>query len=85
MPIISRLSRAGIGPDRIKLVIARGIHAATSRSDVEAILGREMMSILRPVQSAPTADDLNVTVGDDPDTRDSRIGKLAEARVVDKE
>lgn len=83
LPIISRLSRAGIGPDRIKLVIARGIHAATSRGDVEAILGREMMSILRPVQSAPTAEDLNVTIGEDPEIGQVRVHRaVAEADLV---
>jgi len=83
LPVLSRLARAGIGPDRTKLIMARGIHAATPRHDVEAMLGREMMSILRPVQSAPTAEDLNVLIGEDPEIGPIRVHRaVAEADLV---
>lgn len=83
LPVLSRLARVGIGPGRIKLVIARGIHAATPRRYVEAILGREMMHVLRPVQSAPGSPEVNVDIGDDPEIGPVRVlQNVAEADLV---
>jgi nickel-dependent lactate racemase len=83
LPVLSRLARAGIGPDRTKLVIARGIHAATPRRYVEAILGREMMDVLRPVQSAPGSPEVNVTIGEDPEIGPVRVHQnVAQADLV---
>jgi len=83
MPILSRLSRAGLAPAQMKLVMARGIHPATHRSVVEEMLGRELMSVLRPVQSSPNTPDLNVTIGTDPELGEVRIHRhVAEADLV---
>ncbi len=83
LPILSRLARAGVGPERTKLVIARGIHAATPRRYVEGMLGREMMDVLRPVQSAPGSPEMNVKVGDDPEIGPIRLHRMvAEADLV---
>ena len=83
LPILARLSRVGVGPDRIKLVMARGIHPATHRNVVEEMLGRELMDILRPVQSSPNTPEMNVSIGEDPELGDVRIHKhVAEADLV---
>ncbi len=83
LPLIARLARAGITPDRIRLVIARGIHPATPRARVETLLGREMMSLFRPVQSAPSTPEMNVTIADDPELGEVRIHRhVAEADLV---
>ncbi len=83
LPLIARLARAGITPDRMRLVMARGIHPATPRPVVEAMLGPEMMSILRPVQSAPGAPDMNATILEDPEIGPVRVHRqAAEADLV---
>ena len=83
LPVLARLSRVGIGPDRIKLVMARGVHPATHRNVVEEMLGRELMTILRPVQSAPNSPELNVCIGEDPELGEIRVHKhVADADLV---
>ena len=80
LPLISRLSRAGLRPDQMKLILARGIHAATARSVVREIIGPEMMGILKPVQSAPNTASLNVEIGHDPELGTIRVHRqVAEA------
>ena len=39
LPIISRLARAGVSADRMRVVIARGIHPAAPRHEIEALMG----------------------------------------------
>jgi len=83
LPLVARLARAGITPDRMRLVIARGIHTATPRARVEAMLGRELMSLFRPVQSAPSTPEMNVTILEDPELGPVRVHRhVAEADLV---
>lgn len=83
LPLIARLARAGVTPERMRLVIARGIHPATPRPVVEAMLGPELMSLCRPVQSAPGAPELNETILDDPEVGPVRVHRqVAEADLV---
>jgi nickel-dependent lactate racemase len=83
LPVLARLARAGRTPDQMRLVIARGVHPATPRPQVEAMLGRELMSVLRPVQSAPNTPEMNVTVGTDPEIGEVRVHRhVAQADLV---
>ena len=83
LPLIARLARAGLTPDRIRVVMARGIHPATPRAAVEAMLGPEMMSLFRPVQSAPGTPDMNETILEDPQIGPVRVHRhVAEAELV---
>lgn len=83
LPLIARLARIGLTPDRMRVVMARGIHPATPRPQVEAMLGPEMMSLFRPVQSAPGSPDMNATILDDPDIGPVRIHRhVADADLV---
>ncbi len=83
LPVLSRLARAGVGPERTKLIVARGIHAATPRRYVEQMIGREMLTVLRPVQSAPATPESNVTIGEDPELGEVRVHQMvAEADLV---
>jgi len=83
LPLIARLARKGLTPDRMRLVIARGIHPATPRPVVESMLGPELMSLFRPVQSAPGAHELNATILDDPEIGPVRVHRhVAEADLV---
>ncbi len=77
LPLISRLARAHIGPEQIRLVIARGIHPTAPRAEVEHMLGEEIMRVLRPVQSAPDTPGLNETLLDHP-----RLGPVRVHRQV---
>ncbi len=83
LPIIARLARMGMTPDRMRVVLARGIHPATPRARVEAMLGPELMSIFRPVQSAPSTPDMNVTILEDAELGEVRVHRhVAEADLV---
>lgn len=83
LPILARLARVGLGPQQIRLVMARGVHPATHRNVVEEMLGRELMSILRPVQSAPNSPEMNATIGNDPEIGEIRVHRhVAEADLV---
>ena len=83
LPVLARLARGGLKPDQMRLVLARGIHPATPRAQVESMLGRELMSILRPVQSAPSTPTMNVTIGEDPELGTVRVHQfVAEADLV---
>ena len=83
LPVISRLSRAGIRPEQMKLIVARGIHTATPRDVVRQMVGGEMMDILKPVQSAPTTASMNVRIGEDPELGEVRIHQMvAQADLV---
>lgn len=83
LPVLARLARVGLGPGRIRLVMARGVHPATHRSVVEEMLGKELMSVLRPVQSAPNTPGMNATIGTDPEIGDIRVHRhVAEADLV---
>ena len=83
LPLIARLARTGLTPDRIRVVMARGIHPATPRPQVEAMLGPEMMSLFRPVQSAPGSPDMNKTILEDPDLGPVRVHRhVADADLV---
>jgi nickel-dependent lactate racemase len=73
LPVLARLARAGFGPERIRVVVARGIHPASSRGEVERIVGPGVMESLRPVQSAPESPDWNVPIGTDPDLGEVRV------------
>ncbi len=83
LPVIARLARAGLAPQRIRVVIARGIHAAASRAEVEEVVGREVMEALRPVQSSPDLPEWNTTIGTDPELGEVRVHRLvADAGLV---
>ncbi|MGE0190963.1 MAG: lactate racemase domain-containing protein [Planctomycetota bacterium] len=77
LPVFSRLARAGIGPDRLRVVVARGIHPAAPRDDVAALVGADVMRTLKPIQSAPDTPELNETLFED-----DRLGPVAVHRVV---
>jgi nickel-dependent lactate racemase len=77
LPLISRLARAHIGPEQIRLVIARGIHPTAPRAEIEHMVGAEIMRVLRPVQSAPDTPGLNQTLGEHP-----RLGSVRVHRQV---
>ncbi len=83
LPVIARLARAGLAPQRIRVVIARGIHAAASRAEVEEVVGPEVMEALRPVQSSPDLPEWNTTIGTDPELGEVRVHRLvADAGLV---
>ncbi|MDA1195880.1 MAG: nickel-dependent lactate racemase [Planctomycetota bacterium] len=83
LPIIARLARRGFTPDRMRIVIARGIHPATPRDQVEAMLGPEILATFRPVQSSPGTPDMNVKILDDPQLGPVRVHRhVAEADLV---
>jgi lactate racemase len=83
LPVLARLARAGLGPARIHVVVARGIHPAAPRDEVEALVGPEVMAALRPVQSAPESPEWNTSLGRDPDLGDVRIHRVvADAGLV---
>lgn len=83
LPVIARLARAGLGPGQISIVVARGLHAANSRSDVVRILGPAVMDALRTVQSAPDTPETNLVVGTDAEIGEIRVHRLvAEADLV---
>jgi len=77
LPVFSRLARAGIGPDRLRVVVARGIHAAAPREEVAALVGADVMRTLKPIQSAPDTPELNDTIFED-----ERLGPVSIHRVV---
>ena len=77
LPLISRLARAHIGPSQIRLVVARGIHATAPRTEIERMVGSEVMHVLRPVQSAPDTPGLNATLLEHP-----RLGAVRVHRQV---
>jgi nickel-dependent lactate racemase len=83
LPAIARLARAGLGPERIRVVMARGVHRAATRAQVAEIVGTQVMDALYTVQSAPETGDLNVSIGEDPEIGDVRIHRVvAEADLV---
>lgn len=83
LPVIARLARAGLTPERIRVIVARGLHAAASRDEVAELVGREVLEGLRPVQSAPDLPEFNVALGDDPELGPVRVHRLvAEADLV---
>lgn len=83
LPILARLARAGLSPARIRVVIARGIHPAAPRSEVERIVGSDVMAALRPIQSAPELPDWNVEIVHDEELGAVRVHRaVAEAGLV---
>jgi nickel-dependent lactate racemase len=76
LPLLARLARAGLGPERIRVVVARGLHPASPRADVERIVGAGVMRSLRPVQSAPETPEWNVAIGTDPDVGEVRVHRV---------
>jgi nickel-dependent lactate racemase len=83
LPILARLARAGLTPDRITIVVARGIHAATPRDEVARIVGEEVVEAIRVVQSAPESPESNLVVGEDPEIGTVRVHRaVAEADLV---
>ena len=83
LPVLARLAKAGLGPDRIRVIVARGIHAPTPREEVERMLGAEILRSLRPVQSAPDTPELNAPLGDDEALGTVRVHRLvADADLV---
>lgn len=83
LPLIARLARKGLTPDRLRMVMARGIHPATPRAVVEQMLGPELMSLFRPVQSAPGSPDMNATILEDAELGPVRVHRhVAEADLV---
>ncbi len=77
LPVFARLARAGVGPDRLRIVIARGIHPTASRDEVASIVGADVMRSLRPIQSAPDTPELNSTLFEH-----ARLGEVRVHRVV---
>lgn len=77
LPVLARLAHAGLVPDQIRIVMARGIHPPTPRNEVETLLGRDVLHGLRPVQSAPDTPELNESIGDHP-----RLGTVRVHRQV---
>jgi len=83
LPLLSRLALAGVGPERLRIVVARGIHPAAPRDRIEHLVGSEMMRVLRPVQSAPESPDWNATLADFPGLGPVRIHRqVADADLV---
>jgi lactate racemase len=83
LPVIARLARAGLTPERIRVIVARGLHAAASRDEVAGLVGQEVLDGLRPVQSAPDLPEFNVPLADDPELGPVRVHRLvAEADLV---
>ncbi|MFM8385687.1 MAG: lactate racemase domain-containing protein [Planctomycetia bacterium] len=83
LPILARLARAGHGPSSIRVLVARGIHAAAARDEVEAVVGPEVMAALRPLQSAPDLPEWNEPIAEDPQLGTVRVHRLvADAGLV---
>jgi len=83
LPVIARLARAGLAPQRIRVVMARGIHAAAGRAEVEELVGPEVMEALRPVQSSPDLPEWNTTIGTDEELGEVRVHRqVADAGLV---
>jgi nickel-dependent lactate racemase len=83
LPVVARLARAGLTPDRIRVVVARGLHAAAARDDVADLVGREVFEGLRPIQSAPDLPEFNVDLAADPEIGPVRVHRVvAEADLV---
>ncbi len=83
LPILARLARAGLTPARIRVIVARGIHPAAPRSEVERIVGADVMAALRPVQSAPELPDWNLEIVKDEELGSVRVHRaVAEAGLV---
>jgi lactate racemase len=83
LPIVARLARAGLGPSRIRVVVARGIHPVVPRAVVERLLGPAIMASLRPVQSTPETPEMNASIGEDEEIGDVRVHRVvAEAGLV---
>ena len=83
LPLIARLARAGYVPQRIRVVIARGIHPAASRAEVEQLVGSEVMDGLGPVQSSPDLPEWNATIATDEELGEVRVHRLvADAGLV---
>lgn len=83
LPVLARLARAGHGPSTIRVLVARGIHAAASRDEVQALVGPEVMEALRPLQSAPDLPEWNEPLGEDPQLGPVRVHRLvADAGLV---
>lgn len=82
MPVVARLAHAGLLPEQIRIVMARGIHAPTPRRTVEAMLGPDLMA-LKPVQSAPDTPELNAEIGTHPQIGSVRVHRqVADADLV---
>ncbi|MDJ0975866.1 MAG: nickel-dependent lactate racemase [Planctomycetota bacterium] len=77
LPVLARLAHAGLVPQQIRIVMARGIHPPTPRNEVETLLGRDVLRGLRPVQSAPDTPELNETIHEHP-----RLGTVRVHRQV---
>ncbi len=83
LPILARLARAGLVPAQIAIVVARGIHTAAPRPHIEAALGADIMSELRPIQSAPNTPEMNEEIAVDTDIGSIRIHRaVARAELV---
>lgn len=83
LPVIARLARGGLTPREISIVVARGLHPASTRSDVVRLLGPRVMDALRAVQSAPDTPEMNLSIGVDEEIGDVRVHRLvAEADLV---
>lgn len=83
LPVLARLARAGHGPGSIRILVARGIHAAASRDEVQALVGAEVMEALRPLQSAPDLPEWNEPLLEDPQLGTVRVHRLvADAGLV---
>ena len=77
LPVFSRLARVGIGPDRISLIVGRGLHGTCTRDEVAAIVGEEVAATIRPVQSAPETPGLNQTLFEDERLGPVRVHRIA--------
>jgi len=83
LPVIARLARAGLTPRHIRVVIARGIHAAASRAEVEELVGPEVLEALGPVQSSPDLPEWNATIAQDEELGEVRVHRqVADAGLV---
>lgn len=82
-PVLARLARAGVRPEGIRVVVARGLHAASTRAEVERIVGTEVLETLRPVQSAADLPEWNVPLHVDEELGEVRVHRqVAEADLV---
>ncbi len=83
LPVIARLARGGLTPREISIVVARGLHPASTRAEVVRLLGQRVMDALRAVQSAPDTPEMNLSIGVDEELGDVRVHRLvAEADLV---
>jgi nickel-dependent lactate racemase len=82
-PVLARLARAGVRPEGLRVVVARGLHAPSPRDAVERIVGAEVMATLRPVQSAADLPDWNAPLLVDEDLGEVRVHRhVADAELV---